>query len=51
MVHHRAKHKNYKIQIEINEVFIEEVKHTLISGVTFDGKLDWSNHISYINSK
>ena len=30
MVFHRAKHKNYKINIEINKVVIEQVKtHTI----------------------
>ena len=28
IVFHRAKHKNYKIKIKINRVFIEQVKHT-----------------------
>ena len=51
MVFHRAKHKNYKISIEINQVVIEQVKHTTFSGVIFDDNLDWYNHISYIHSK
>ena len=51
MVFHRAKHKNYKINIEINKVVIEQVKHTKFLGVIFDDNLNWSNHISYINSK
>ena len=51
MVFHRAKHKNYKINIEINNVVIEQVKHTKFVGVIFDDKLNWSNHICYINSK
>ena len=51
MVFHRAKHKNYKINIEINKVVIEQVKHIQFLGVIFDDNLNWSNHISYINSK
>ena len=43
MVFHRAKHKNYRIKIEINQVFIQQVKHTQFLGVIFDDKLDWSN--------
>ena len=51
MVFHRAKHKNYEVNIEINEMVIEQVKQTKFLGVIFDDTLDWSNHISYINSK
>ena len=51
MVFHRAKHKNYKINIEINKVFIEQVKHTKFLGIVFDDNLNWSNHIPYINSQ
>ena len=51
MVFHRAKHKNYKLNIEINKVVIKQVKHTQFLGILFDDNLDWSNHISYINSK
>ena len=51
MVFHRAKHKKYKIVIEINNVPIEQVRHTKFLGVIFDDNLDWSNHISYINTK
>ena len=51
MVFHRAKQKNYKMNIEINKVVIEQVKHTQFLGVIFDDNLNWSNHISYINSK
>ena len=51
MVFHRAKHKNYEVNIEINETVIEQVKYTKFLGVIFDDNLDWSNHISYINSK
>ena len=51
MVFHRAKHKNDKINIETNKVVIEQVKHTQFLGIIFDDNLNWSNHISYINSK
>ena len=51
MVFHRAKHKTYEVNIEINEMVIEQVKQTKFLGVIFDDTLDWSNHISYINSK
>ena len=51
MVFHRAKHKKYKIVIEINNVPIEQVRHTKFLDVIFDDNLDWSNHISYINTK
>ena len=51
MVFHRAKHKKYKIVIEINSIPIEQVRHTKFLGVIFDDNLDWSNHISYINTK
>ena len=51
MVFHRAKHKKYKIVIEINNIPIEQVRHTNFLGVIFDDNLDWSNHISYINTK
>ena len=54
MVCHRARHKQYKIHIEINKVPIEQVKHTQFLGVIyiiFDDRLEWSNHITYINTK
>ena len=51
MVFHRAKYKKDKIIIEINNVPIEQVRHTKLLGVIFDDNLDWSNHISYINTK
>ena len=50
MVFHRAKHKKYKIVIEINNV-PTQVRHTKFLGVIFDDNLDWSNPISYINTK
>ena len=51
MVFHRARHKKEKVYIEINQVPIEQVRHTKFLGVVFDDYLDWSTHISYINSK
>ena len=51
MVFHRAKQKKYKIVIEINNILIEQVRHIKFLGVIFDDNLDWSNHISYINTK
>ena len=51
MVFHRDKHKQYTIVIEINNVPIEQVRRTKFLGVIFDDNLDWSNHISYINTK
>ena len=51
MVFHRARHKKEKVHIQINQVPIEQVRHTKFLGVVFDDYLDWSNHISYINSK
>ena len=50
MVFHRAKHKKYKIVIEINNVPIEQVRPTKFLCVIFDDNLDWSNHKSYINT-
>ena len=51
MVFHRAKHKLNNISISLNSVPIEQVNHTKYLGVVIDNKLDWSNHISYINEK
>ena len=51
MVFHRARHKQYNIHIEINKVLIEQVKLTKFLGVIFDDRLEWSNHIIYINTK
>ena len=49
MVFHRTRHK--KVHIELNQVPIEQDRHTQVLGVVFDDYLDWSNHISYIHSK
>ena len=35
----------------INKVPIEQVEHTKFLGVIFDDRLEWSNHITYINTK
>ena len=54
MVFHRARHKQYKIHIEINKVPIEQVKHTQFLGVIFDGQIGMvkSHNIhKYQNSK
>ena len=51
MVFQRARHKQYKIHIEINKVPIEQFKHTKCICVIFDDRLEWSNHITYINTK
>ena len=51
MVFHRDRHKHNNIHIEINKVPIEQVKHTQFLGVIFDDRLEWSNHITYINTK
>ena len=51
MVFHRAKRKLNNISISLNSVPIEQVNHTKFLGVVIDNKLDWSNHISYINAK
>ena len=51
IIFHRAKHKKYEINIDINKIVIEQVKYTKFLGVIIDDNLDWSNHISYINSK
>ena len=49
--HFIAKHKKYQIVIEMDNVHIEQVRCTQCLGVIFDDNLDWSNHISYINTK
>ena len=50
MVFHRARHKQYQIHIQIKKIPIEQAKHTFL-GVIFDDRLEWSNHITYINTK
>ena len=51
MVFHRAKHKHMDVKLCINEVPIQQVDNTTFLGVIIDDNLNWSNHISYINSK
>ena len=51
MIFHRSLHKYHWINIEINKTHIEQIKQTKFVGVIFDDNLDWSNHISYINTK
>ena len=50
MIFHRARQK-HMINIKVNNVQIEQTKHTKFLGVIFDDNLYWSNHISYINRK
>ena len=47
----RAKHKNMDVKLCINNVQIQQVHNTKFLGVIIDDNLNWSNHISYINSK
>ena len=51
MVFHRTKHKNMYIKLCINNVPIQQVDNTKFLGVIIDDDLNWSNNISYINSK
>ena len=51
MVFHRAKHKNKDVKLCINNVPNQQVDNTKFLGVIIDDDLNWSNHISYINSK
>ena len=51
MVFHRVKHKNMDVELCINKVPIQQVDNTKFLGVITDDNLNWSNHISYINSK
>ena len=39
------------IKIFINNIPIQQVDSTKFLGVIIDDDLNWSNHISYINSK
>ena len=50
MVYHRAKHKHMDVKLCINKVPIQQVDNTNFLGVIIDDNLNWSNHISYINS-
>ena len=51
MVFHRTKHKHMDVNLCINKVPIQQVDNTKFLGVIIDDNLNWSNHISYINSK
>ena len=51
MVFHKAKHENMDVKLGINKVPIQQVDNTKFLGVIIDDNLNWSNHISYINSK
>ena len=51
MVFHRAKYKHMDVKLCINKVPIQQVDNTKFVGVIIDDNLNWSNHISYINSK
>ena len=51
MVFHRAKHKNMDVKLCINKVPIQQVDNIKFLGVIIDDNLNWSNQISYINSK
>ena len=51
MVFHRAKHKHMDVKLCINTFPIQQVDNTKFLGVIIDDNLNWSNHISYINSK
>ena len=44
-------YKNHEVNIEINKMVIEQVKYTKFLCIIFYDNLDWSNHLSYINSK
>ena len=51
MVFHRDKYKYMDIKLCINNVPNYQVDNTIFLGVIIDDDLNWSNHISYINSK
>ena len=46
-----VKHKHMDVKLCINKVPIQQVDNTKFLGVIIDDNLNWSNHISYINSK
>ena len=48
---HRAKHNNMEIKLCINNVLFQQVDNTTFLRVIIDDDLNWSNHISYINSE
>ena len=51
MVFHGAKRKPINIKIKVDNSVIEQVEHSQFLGIIIDQGLDWSNHISYINTK
>ena len=51
MVFHRAKHKHMDVKLCINKVPIQQVDNTKFLEEFINDNLNWSNHISYINSK
>ena len=51
MVFHRAKHKHMDVKLCINKVPIQQDDNTKFLGAIINDNLNWSNHISYINSK
>ena len=51
MVFHRDKHKNMDVKLCIHKIPIQQVDNTKVLGVIIDYNLNWSNHVSYINSK
>ena len=51
MVFHRPKHKNMDVKLCINKVLNQQVDNTTYLGVIIDDYSNWSNHISYNNSK
>ena len=50
VVFHRAKHHHMDVKLCLNKVPIQQVDNTKFLGVIIDDNLNWSNHISYINS-
>ena len=51
MVFHTAKHKHMDVRLCINKVLFQQADNTKFLGVIIDDNFNWSNHISYINSK
>ena len=51
MIFHRARIKTDSIKIALGKSRIKQVPFTEFLGVIIDDKLDFDNHISYINNK
>ena len=51
MVFHRAKIKQTKQQVVIDNQDILLVNHTKFLGVIIDNKLNWTEHITYVKNK